>query len=248
MNTKTGINRVSRNVVNRNVVCVEDLLKTGNSRVTGRLQNRVVGNGINLDEISPSRIRDIRIADFDIPVRERKPEITSERIQITGVIKKKRRLSKSRDVLDAGSEIITGLSRHGIDARPFCLHMPKAREKSFIVQGKDFKWVAVSLKSYKEILGMPKREWNTLVKLERADVRHDGIFVAAPLKGNAKERAMKEVKEMCRDAVMKAGAILTMPFHLAAGVADALMKDPVLLVRFTGFSEGDLFIEIGRWD
>lgn len=246
MNTKIGINRVSRNVVNRNVVGVDDLMKAGNSRVTERLQNRVAGNGINLDEIFPSRTRDVRLVDFDIPVRIREPRIASKRT--AQVTKKKCRLAKSGNVLDAGSEIITGLSRHGIDARPFCVHIPKAREKSFIVQGKDFKWVAVSLKSYKEILGMPKREWNTLVKLERADVRHDGIFVAAPLKGNAKERAMKEVKEMCRDAVMKVGAILTMPFHVTAGVADALMKDPVLLVRFTGFSEGDLFIEIGRWD
>jgi len=248
MNTKTGINRVSRNVVNRNVVDVDDLLKAGNSRVTERLQNRVAGNRINLDEISPSLIRDVRIADFEIPIKERRPRIASERIRITEVIKKKRGLSKSRDVLSAGSEIISGLSSHGIDATPFCLHIPKAREKSFIVQGKDFKWVAVSLKSYKEILGMPKREWNTLVKLEKSDVRHDGVFVAAPLKGNARERAIKEVREMCRDAVMRAGAILTMPFHAASAIADALKSDPVLLVKFTGFSEGDLFIEIGRWD
>lgn len=246
MNTKIGINRVSRNVVNRNVVGVDDLMKAGKSRVTERLQNRVAGNGINLDEIFPSRTRDVRLVDFDIPVRIREPRIASKRtVQVT---KKKCRLAKSGNVLDAGSEIITGLSRHGIDARPFCVHIPKAREKSFIVQGKDFKWVVVSLKSYKEILGMPKREWNTLVKLEKSDVRHDGVFVAAPLKGNAKERAMKEVKEMCRDAVMKAGAILTMPFHVASEIADALKKDPVLLVKFTGFSEGDLFIEIGRWD
>lgn len=229
----------------RNIVSVEDLLKTGNPRLTGRLQNSIAGRELNLEGIASSRIRNDQLIDFDIPVRVRVPQITR---RVAKVSERKYRLARSKDILVAGAEIISGLNKHGIDAKPFCIHIPKAKEKSFIVHGKDFKWVVLSLKSYEEILGMPKKEWNTLVKFEKAGIKHDGIFVAAPFKGNAKERAMKEVKEMCRDAVMKIGAILTMPFHIAASVADALLKDPVLLVRFSGFKKRSLYIEIGRWD
>lgn len=244
MNTETKGNRVSRNLVS-----VEDLLKTENSRATERISSRMPCDEVLPRDIFSTRIGNDRLIDFDIPVRIREPR-PSERIKDRNahVIERKHRLAKSKNALVSGRQIISGLSKHGIEAKPFCIHVQKAKEKNFIVQGKDFKWFVVSLKSYEEILNIPKQEWNTLVKLEKAGVKHGGVYIAAPLKGTAAKVARAEVKEMCKNAVMKAGAILILPFNVAATIADVMTKDPVLLLRFSGFREGDLYLDLGRWE
>lgn len=230
MNTDLRKERITRNRIG-----FGNFVKTDDSRFDRRLSD------VSIDQLFSGR---------DVVIPDRATESTRpERSRIkpqSQPVKIKHRLTSSRNPFIAGKQAIAELRKLGIESKPFCLH--KGNERSFVVNGEKFKWAVVRIKDYKDLLKMPKNEWNTLVKLQKAGVIHNGVYIAFPLKGTALEMTKKEIKAMCRDVVMRAGAILTTPFHIAAGIADLLKNDPILLLRISGFKQGDLFLDSGRWE
>lgn len=203
---------------------------------------------VGIDTVSP-RLGGRNPFDIKLPVKVTSPrKFLTAKTESFRIVEKGQSLGELSNALSNGRVLIEGLKERGIEAKPFCIHRPKAKEKNFTVHGHNFKWQVISIKAYKKILGMPKKEWDALVRLEKSGMKHNGIYVAAPLKGNAVKTVKAEVKAMCQTAVMKAVAVLAVPLHIAAEIADALAKDPVLLVKFSSFREGDLFIELGRWE
>ncbi len=151
------------------------------------------------------------------------------------------------DVIVAGKKLIKELSRHGITAIPFCVHQGK--DTPFCVQGHSFKWHCVPMAKYKEAVSMPDKEWESLKKLEKSGVKHDGVFIAVPMQGDAMNRILTEWEGMTESAGKGLLALLAAPFLMVMPVIlPATFNDPVLLVKFPGLKEGDLFLEIGRWD
>ena len=160
--------------------------------------------------------------------------------------KPKRVFSRTDDVQDAGNNLIKAFSKNGISAIPFCIHQGK--ELSFVVQGNNFKWNVIPLKTYKEIMSMPHQEWKSLANLQQSGIQHNGVFVAVPLKDKTVDRMFKELDGMTKTVGGAFLALLSAPFLVLMPVIPTDYKDPVLLVRFSGFEEGNLFLEIGRWD
>lgn len=160
--------------------------------------------------------------------------------------KPKRVFSRTDDVQNAGNKLIKAFSKHGISAIPFCIHQGK--EQSFVVQGSNFKWNVIPINTYKEIMNMPNKEWKSLAKLQQSGMQHNGVFVAVPLKDRAVDRILKELDGMTKTVGGAFLALLSAPFLVLAPIIPTDYKDPVLLVKFAGFSEGELFLEIGRWD
>lgn len=160
--------------------------------------------------------------------------------------KPKRVFSKNDDVQDAGCKLIKAFSKQGITAIPFCIHQGK--EQSFVVQGNNFKWNVIPINTYKEIMSMPNTEWKSLAKLQQSGMQHNGVFVAVPLKDRAVDKIFKELDGMTKTVGGTFLALLSAPFLVLTPIIPTNYKDPVLLVRFTGFEQGNLFLEIGRWD
>ena len=160
--------------------------------------------------------------------------------------KPKRVFSRTDDVQDAGNNLIKAFSKHGISAIPFCIHQGK--KQSFVVQGNNFKWNVIPLKTYKEIMSMPHQEWKSLANLQQSSIQHNGVFVAVPLKDKTVDRMFKELDGMTKTVGGAFLALLSAPFLVLMPIIPTDYKDPVLLVRFSGFEEGNLFLEIGRWD
>jgi hypothetical protein len=160
--------------------------------------------------------------------------------------KAKRVFSRTDDVQNAGTKLIKAFSKHGITAIPFCIHQGK--EQSFAVQGSNFKWNVIPINTYKEIMSMPSTEWKSLAKLQQSAIQHNGVFVAVPLKDTAVDRIFKELDGMTKTVGGAFLALLSAPFLVLTPIIPTDYKDPVLLVRFSGFNEGNLFLEIGRWD
>ena len=160
--------------------------------------------------------------------------------------KPKRVFSRTDDVQDAGNNLIKAFSKHGISAIPFCIHQGK--KQSFVVQGNNFKWNVIPLKTYKEIMSMPHQEWKSLANLQQSGIQHNGVFVAVPLKDKTVDRMFKELDGMTKTVGGAFLALLSAPFLVLMPIIPTDYKDPVLLVRFSGFEEENLFLEIGRWD
>ena len=160
--------------------------------------------------------------------------------------KPKRVFSRTDDVQSAGNKLIRAFSKHGIAAIPFCIHQGK--EQSFVVQGSNFKWNVIPINTFKEIMSMPNTEWKSLAKLQQSGMRHNGVFVAVPLKDRAVDRIFKELDGMTKTVGGAFLALLSAPFLVLTPIIPTDYKDPVLLVRFSGFNEGNLFLEIGRWE
>lgn len=160
--------------------------------------------------------------------------------------KPKRVFSKTDDVQDAGNKLIKAFSKHDITAIPFCIHQGK--EQSFAVQGSNFKWNVIPLNTYKEIMSIPNTEWKSLARLQQSGMPHNGVFVAVPLKDRAVDRICEELDGMTKTVGGAFLALLAAPFLVLTPIIPTDYKDPVLLVKFSVFEEGDLFLEIGRWD
>lgn len=169
-----------------------------------------------------------------------------EEASITSLI-----LATSKEPLAAGREIINGLQKIGLKAKPFCLHKPKNGEKSFIVQGENFKWIIVPIAHYQKPEEIPSEMFKRLAVLKEHRIKYDGIAIAFPMKGKAVEKIDGELKAMADSFSSLAGTIgclAALPFTIIAEISDELKKDPVLLVRFGSFKDYDLHIELGRWE
>lgn len=160
--------------------------------------------------------------------------------------KTKKVFRRNDDVQTAGNKLIKAFSKHGITSIPFCIHQGK--EQSFAVQGSNFKWNVIPINTYKEIMSMPNTEWKSLAMLQQSGMPHNGVFVAVPLKDRAGDRILKELDGMTKTVGGAFLALLSAPFLVLAPIIPTDYKDPVLLVRFAGFNEGSLFLEIGRWE
>ena len=232
---KEDVEMNTRERITRNRIRFGNLVKADDSKFGWRLSDAGPGLFSGRDVVIPDRATE-----------STRVERTRTRPQFQPSISIKHRLASSRNPFIAGKQAIAELRKLDIESKPFCLH--KGNERSFVVNGEQFKWAVVRIKHYKDILNMPKDKWNTLVKLEKAGVIHNGVYIAFPLKGTALEKTKKEIKAMCRDAVTRAGAILTTPFHITAGIADLLKNDPILLLRLSGFKQRNLFLDLGRWE
>lgn len=152
-------------------------------------------------------------------------------------------LSSSKDPLKAGKEIIGGLGKIGFEAKPFCFHVLKENENLFVVEGSDFKWALVRIADYSEQDKIPSEMFRKLVALKRNLIKHEGIWIAFPMESHAREMIDSEMKAMSENIVAVAGCMFALPFTIVAGIMDAAINDPVLVVQFN-----DLYLEFGRWE
>lgn len=182
---------------------------------------------------------------------ETRPLRAIRRVRIPDTGSRSRILTKAKEPLIAGREIIRGLEKIGLKAKPFCLHKPENGEKSFIVQGENFKWVVVPIAHYRKPEEIPSEMFRKLAVLKERGIKYGGIAIAFPMKGKAVERIDEELKAMADSFSSLAGAIgclAALPFTIIAEISDELAKDPVLLVRFGSFKDYDLHLELGRWE
>lgn len=152
-------------------------------------------------------------------------------------------LSSSENPLQAGREIIKGLGEIGLEAKPFCFHVLRKNENLFVVKGSDFKWALVRIADYSEQEKIPSEMFRKLAVLKRNLIRHDGIWIAFPMESHSGEMIGSEMKAMAENIVAIAGCIFALPFAVVAGIMDAAINDPALVVRFN-----NLYVELGRWE
>ena len=190
------------------------------------------------------------------------PEVTVRRGEISGRERRTkgfsfiesdsgqpRILSSSENPLQAGREIIKGLGKIGLEAKPFCLHVLRENENLFVVKGSDFQWALVRIADYSEQEKIPSEMFRKLAVLKRNLIKHDGIWIAFPMESHAREMIDSEMKAMLENAVAVAGCIFALPFTIVAGIMDAAINDPVLLVSFKiRNSDSHFFAELGRWE
>ena len=149
------------------------------------------------------------------------------------------------EAMSAGKKLIKAFSKHGITAVPFCVHQGK--DQLFTVQGSNFKWHVIPMEKYKEVVNMPDKEWESLKKLEVSGIKHNGVFIALPLDSMAVLKIEAELRGMTEKVGAMILLLCALPF-LPLIALGGEHKDPVLLVKFPDLKEGDLFLEIGRWE
>lgn len=161
-----------------------------------------------------------------------------------------RTLSSSENPLKAGKEIISGLEKIGLDAKPFCFHEPGQNENLFVVNGSDFKWALVRIADYSKPEEIPSEMFRKLAVLKRNLIKHEGIWIAFPVEshsGEMIEREMKAMADKTENAIAAVGnavsCIASLPFVFVSAVIEACNKDPVLVVQFN-----NLYLEFGRWE
>ncbi|MDP1854209.1 MAG: hypothetical protein Q8L26_08435 [Candidatus Omnitrophota bacterium] len=152
-------------------------------------------------------------------------------------------LSSSENHLKAGREIIKGLEKTGLEAKPFCFHVLRENENLFVVKGSDFKWALVRIADYSEQDKIPSEMFRKLAVLKQHRVKYDGIWIAFPMESHAREIIDSEMKAMSENAIAFAGCIFALPFTIVAGIMDAAINDPALVVQFN-----NLYVEFGRWE
>lgn len=212
--------------------------------MNGSVLNRELSEKRNMEKLFAER-QNI----YDIALFEDMPVAGKRKTGKSGV----KTAAKRQEVLAKGPVetarlIIQELAEDRIGSRLFCFHIPKKNERSFIVQGMDFKEQVVPYEQYVKSADVPlilSKKALRLKGFRLGSIRFSGAWIAYPLKGNALVKATQAAKAL--------GSGLACVYVAPLALIWLCLKDPIMLSRFSGFKDGkgrkiDIYLKLGSWD